>query len=80
MKDLIPQFLILGALSLLGMGCSTTAQLSPPTSASLSNFSRSTPLKEKESLRWSHLDPIQDTVPGMSVDRAYAEVVKKIKH
>ncbi|MFM2249206.1 MAG: hypothetical protein RLZZ358_133 [Bacteroidota bacterium] len=79
MKNLIPQFLILGALSLLGMGCSTTAQLSPPTSASLSNFSRSTPLKEKESLRWSHLDPIQDTVPGMSVDRAYAEVVKKRK-
>ena len=79
MKDLIPQFLILGTLSLLGMGCSTTAQLSPPTSASLSNFSRSTPLKEKESLRWSHLDPIQDTVPGMSIDRAYAEVVKKRK-
>ena len=79
MKNLIPQFLILGALILLGMGCSTTAQLSPPTSASLSNFSRSTPLKEKESLRWSHLDPIQDTVPGMSVDRAYAEVVKKRK-
>ena len=26
-----------------------------------------------------HLDPIQDTVPGMSVDRAYAEVVKNRK-
>ena len=51
MKNLLPQFLILGTLSLLGMGCSTTAQLSPPTSALLSDFSRSTPLKEKESLK-----------------------------
>ena len=79
MKNIRSQFLALGTLSLLGMGCATTAQLSPPTSASLSKVSRVRPLTEKETLRWSHLDPIQDTVPGMSVDRAYAEVVKKRK-
>jgi cell wall-associated protease len=79
MKNSLTQLLILGSLSLVGTGCVSTAQLSPPSSASLSNFSRSTPLKEKESLRWSHLDPIQDTVPGMSVDRAYAELVKNRK-
>lgn len=79
MKNLLSQFFFLGTLSLLGMGCATTAQLSPPTSASLSTVSRVRPLTEKETLRWSHLDPIQDTVPGMSVDRAYAEVVKNRK-
>ena len=79
MKNFLSQFLVLGSLCLLGMACSSTAQLSPPTSASLSASSRIQPLTEKESLRWSHLDPIQDTVPGMSVDRAYAEVVKKRK-
>ena len=79
MKNIRSQFLVLGTLSLLGMGCATTAQLSPPTSASLSKVSRVRTLTEKETLRWSHLDPIQDTVPGMSVDRAYAEVVKKRK-
>lgn len=79
MKNLLSQFFVLGTLSLLGMGCATTAQLSPPTSASLSSVSRVRPLTEKETLRWSHLDPIQDTVPGMSVDRAYAEVVKNRK-
>ncbi len=79
MKNFLSQFLVLGSLCLLGMACSSTAQLSPPTSASLSASSRTQPLTEKESLRWSHLDPIQDTVPGMSVDRAYAEVVKKRK-
>ena len=79
MKNFLSQFLALGSLCLLGMACSSTAQLSQPTSASLSASSRIQPLSEKESLRWSHLDPIQDTVPGMSVDRAYAEVVKKRK-
>ncbi|MFZ9235205.1 MAG: S8 family peptidase [Algoriphagus sp.] len=79
MKNIRSPFLVLGTVSLLGMGCATTAQLSPPTSTSLSTVSRVRPLTEKETLRWSHLDPIQDTVPGMSVDRAYAEVVKKRK-
>ncbi len=79
MKNFLSIFLLLGSLCLLGMACSSTAQLSPPTSASLSASSRIQPLTEKESLRWSHLDPIQDTVPGMSVDRAYAEVVRKRK-
>jgi hypothetical protein len=79
MKNFLSQFLSLGSLCLLGMACSSTAQLSPPTSASLSASSRIQPLTEKERLRWSHLDPIQDTVPGMSVDRAYAEVVRKRK-
>ena len=79
MKNIRSQFLVLGTLSLLGMGCATTAQISPPTSASLSTIARVRPLTEKETIRWSHLDPIQDTVPGMSVDRAYAEVVKKRK-
>lgn len=79
MKNLLAQFLILVTLSLLGMGCATTAQLSPPTNASLSAVSRVRPLTEKELHHWSHLDPVQDTVPGMSVERAYTEVVKKRK-
>ena len=35
-----------------------------------------TPLAEKDLKRWSHLDLVKDTVPGMSVDKAYAEVLK----
>lgn len=79
MKKFLSQFLSLGTLSLLGMGCATTAQLGAPTSNAMSAVMRTRPLSEKESLRWSHLDPVQDTVPGMSIDRAYAEVVKKRK-
>ncbi|EOZ95185.1 Protease precursor [Indibacter alkaliphilus LW1] len=28
---------------------------------------------------WQHLDLLQDTIPGMSVDRAYKEIIKKKK-
>ncbi len=32
-------------------------------------------LSEKDLQRWSHLDLAKDTVPGMSVDRAYKEIL-----
>lgn len=37
---------------------------------------RKSALPEATMQRWSHLDIIKDTVPGMSVDRAYQEIIK----
>ncbi|WP_177761778.1 S8 family serine peptidase [Flavobacterium sp. I3-2] len=37
---------------------------------------RKSKLSEEDLKRWSHLDIINDTIPGMSVDRAYAEIIK----
>jgi subtilisin family serine protease len=37
---------------------------------------KTTPLREADLNRWSHLDLAKDTVPGMSVDRAYNELLK----
>lgn len=37
---------------------------------------RSTALTEDQLKRWSHLDILRDTVPGMSVDRAYNDLLK----
>jgi len=37
------------------------------------------PLTEKERERWSHLDLQKDTIPGMSVDKAYDELLSKLK-
>ncbi|TDD99715.1 S8 family serine peptidase [Flavobacterium cellulosilyticum] len=62
-------------------GCSTTKQVSnstvklPPISAPL-NSKKKAPLSENELKRWSQLDIVKDTIPGMSVDRAYAEILK----
>ena len=37
---------------------------------------RKSALAEKDLQRWSHLDILKDTIPGMSVDRAYEEIIK----
>ena len=34
------------------------------------------PIKDSDLQRWSHLDLVKDTVPGMSVDKAYSELLK----
>lgn len=36
-------------------------------------------LSESDLQRWSHLDVLRDTVPGMSVDRAYEEIIRNRK-
>ena len=40
---------------------------------------KKTPLTEQQLQRWSHLDLEKDSVPGMSVDKAYSELLKKKK-
>ncbi|WP_418264500.1 S8 family peptidase [Flavobacterium faecale] len=40
------------------------------------NITKKAALKETELKRWSHLDIQKDTVPGMSVDRTYNELLK----
>jgi cell wall-associated protease len=50
---------------------SSLAQISAPL-----NIKKVAPLNENELKRWSHLDIVKDTIPGMSVDRAYAELLK----
>ena len=37
-------------------------------------------IKDSDLKRWSHLDLVKDTIPGMSVDRAYGELLKKKKN
>ncbi|MGY0391219.1 S8 family peptidase [Bizionia sp. KMM 8389] len=36
-------------------------------------------LTEAEKHNWGHLDLVKDTIPGMSVDKAYAEIIKNNK-
>ncbi|WP_339657722.1 S8 family peptidase [Flavobacterium frigidarium] len=43
------------------------------------NVKKTTALTENQLQRWSHLDIVNDTIPGMSVDRAYAELLKDKK-
>jgi cell wall-associated protease len=42
-------------------------------------IAKKSPLSESQLLRWSHLDLEKDSIPGMSVDKAYAELLKNKK-
>jgi cell wall-associated protease len=69
------------ALSLL-IGCGTSKTVTNINSLMIQapvNVQKKTALKEAELNRWSHLDIIKDTIPGMSVDKAYAELLKDKK-
>jgi subtilisin family serine protease len=40
---------------------------------------KTTALSDSDLKRWSDLDIVKDTIPGMSVDRAYSEIIKNKK-
>jgi subtilisin family serine protease len=42
-------------------------------------IAKKSPLSESQMQRWSHLDLEKDSIPGMSVDKAYAELLKNKK-
>jgi subtilisin family serine protease len=78
----LKKFLISGFTLLLLAGCgalkpSSTITLLPETAPL--NIQKKTPISEMQLKRWSHLDIATDTIPGMSVDRAYAELLKDKK-
>ncbi|RTY95857.1 S8 family peptidase [Flavobacterium sp. GT3R68] len=64
-------------------GLSLLAALTFSFSASAQDASKSTAKKakltENQLKRWSHLDLEKDSIPGMSVDKAYAELLKNKK-
>lgn len=67
MRTLAYLFMLLTVLS-------TTAQQATQTKTY-----KKTALTEQQQQRWSHLDLEKDSIPGMSVDKAYAELLKNKK-
>lgn len=65
-------------------GCGASKQISNFNSALTAisaplNITKKAPINENDLKRWSHLDIVKDTIPGMSVDRAYTELLKNKK-
>ena len=60
--------------------CGSTASiLSTPIENIDSSPIKVSEITEKELQNWGHLDLVKDTIPGMSVDKAYAEIIKNKK-
>ncbi|MEP3837449.1 MAG: S8 family peptidase [Algibacter sp.] len=67
-------------LAVLMSGCGGVAPiLSTPVENIDSSPLKVSKLTEAEAHNWGHLDLVKDTIPGMSVDRAYAEIIKNKK-
>ncbi len=70
------KFLSIGVAVLLASCGSTSKMISTPAENIDMTPMKTTKLSENDLQRWSHLDLVKDTVPGMSVDKAYAEILK----
>lgn len=60
-------------------GCGSTSLVSTPIENIDTVPLKVSELSEEESKRWGHADLLQDTIPGMSVERAYQELLGNLK-
>lgn len=68
------------SVSLVLMGCGSTAlKPTPIENVDYIPFKNTEELTEAEKKTWSHADHVLDSIPGMSVDRAYKEILKNKK-
>ncbi len=63
-------------LSLLLMGCGATTLVSTPVENIDAVPLKISELNDTQKKNWGHADLISDTIPGMSVDKAYREINK----
>jgi subtilisin family serine protease len=70
--------LLSSALALFLASCGAKKITATPIAVSTTLTAKKAKLTEDQEKRWSHLDLVNDTIPGMSVDRAY-ELLKDRK-
>ena len=73
------QFLYTALAVLAFTGCKSIANISVPkgSTVAISATAKQMPLTDDESQNWQHLDLIKDSIPGMSVEKAYAFLTGK---
>ncbi|MBT8296974.1 MAG: S8 family peptidase [Maribacter sp.] len=62
-------------VGILLMGCGATTMISTPIEKIDSMPLKVTDLTESQKKSWGHADLASDTIPGMSVDKAYREII-----
>lgn len=68
-------FLTLLATSILLVGCGATGLVSTPVENIDTIPLKIAKLSADEKKTWGHADLVADTIPGMSIDKAYAELI-----
>lgn len=78
-------FFISSVMAIALAGCSTTKNTpvlnlnNAPLITTEGAVKKQGKIEENDLQRWSHLDLVKDSIPGMSVDRAYDELIKGVK-
>jgi subtilisin family serine protease len=67
---------MLGSMLMLSCGTSGPKIVSTPIDNIDTQPRKTTELSEEQKQHWAHHDLMSDTIPGMSVDKAYAELIK----
>ncbi|WP_420592791.1 S8 family peptidase [Robiginitalea biformata] len=67
------------APAILLWGCGATQLVSTPVENIDHVVPKVTELSEAEARSWSHADLVRDSIPGMSVDRAYTEILGSLR-
>jgi subtilisin family serine protease len=62
----------------LMVGCGSPAILLSPEVNTLSSTQKTSTLSDSELKHWGHSDLVADTIPGMSVEKAYSEIFNTI--
>lgn len=69
----------IGFAGTLFLGCGAADIISTPIENIDTSPLKVTELTDAEAKNWGHLDLVKDTIPGMSVDKAYTEIIKNKK-
>ncbi len=69
----------LASAGLLLIGCGSTNIVSTPIENIDAISLKVSPLTEVQKRNWGHADLISDTIPGMSLDKAYEEIIRNKK-
>ena len=67
------------AVGILVASCSSSGLITTEPITYQNILHKKLDLDEIQTKEWGHLDLVRDTVPGMSVQRAYKEIIKKKK-
>lgn len=80
-KSLLKSTFAAASIALIAASCGTSTPVI--TSTPIENIDqqplKTTGLSDEELKKWNSLDLVADTIPGMSVDKAYTEIIKDQK-
>lgn len=76
----LKHFTLIAIMAVLVFGCGSTGEILLTPEENIDSIPlKVSDLTEAEKQNWGHLDLLVDTIPGMSVDKAYAEIIKNKK-